>query len=265
MPILYSALVPHSPLLLPAIGKEARSSLQNTLTALEQVKSAIQEKNIETLVLLTVSDEHKKHGSLFRIILPPAYSAEFGEFGDLVTHWSSPSDMVLGTEIKNDLVRADIKTSYKSDPNLDYTAGVPLSLLVKEGGMNVLVITPAETDTVALFSAGRVIHATLQRSPKRIACIASGDLAHCTEKKATHEHYAKTCLPFDYMFLDAVQKKRSETLRAFNAADAEKLGACALPVSIVLRGILDGMHLSPHTLSYEAPFGVGYTATEFLS
>lgn len=264
MPILYSALVPHSPLLLPRIGKDSHASLADTTNAFERVKKILEEKNIETLVLLTTSDEHRKHSSLFRITVSQNYTAEFTEFGDLLTSWSSPSDTVLATEIKNDLAHAQIKTTFKSDPCLNYTAGVPLHLLVKEGGMNVLVISPAETDARALFRAGTVIHATLQRSAKRIACIASGDLAHCGEKKATHEHYAKTCLPFDYMFLDALQKKRSETLLEFNYVTAEKLGACALPVSLVLRGIIEGMEWQPNVLSYEAPFGVGYTVTEFV-
>ncbi len=265
MPIIYSALVPHSPLLLPRIGKDAHASLAKTTAALEKVKMTLEEKNIETLVLLTTADEHRKHSSLFRITVSQNYSAEFTEFGDLLTTWTSPCDAVLGTEIKNDLAHAQIKTTFKSEPCLNYTAGVPLHLLVKPGGMNVLVISPAETDAHSLFRAGTVIHATLQRSAKRIACIAGGDLAHCSEKNATHEHYAKTCLPFDYMFLDAVQKKRSETLRAFNYADSEKLGACALPVSLVLRGIIEGMEWQPNVLSYEAPFGVGYTVTEFMS
>ncbi|MBI4600254.1 hypothetical protein HY732_05045 [Candidatus Uhrbacteria bacterium] len=264
MPILYSALVPHSPLLIPTIGKDAHALLRGTSDALDSVKKTLEEKRIETVVLLTTSDEHRKHGSLFRIMLPQSYAADFAEFGDLITTWSAPSDTVLGTEIKNDLARARIKTNFKSDPNLDYTAGVPLALLVKSGTMNAVVIRPAETDNRSLFRAGTVIHAALQRSAKRIACIASGDLAHCGEKKASHEHYAKTCLPFDYLFLDALKKKHSESLLSFNYADSEKLGACALPVSLVLRGILEGMGWQPNTLSYEAPFGVGYTVTEFV-
>ncbi len=264
MPILYSALVPHSPLLLPTIGKDARDSLQSTITAMEQIKKTLLEKNIETLVLLTTADEHRKHGSFFRIVLPQKYTAEFGEFGDLITTWSSNTDAVLGTEIKNELIKAEIKTNYKSDPRLDYPAGVPLNLLVKRDSINVLVITPAETENDILFAAGSAIQTSLQQSSKRIACIASGDLAHCGVKKATHEHYAKTCLPFDYMFLDALQKNRSETLLAFNRSDAEKLGACALPVSLLLRGVLEGMQWQSQVLSYQAPFGIGHTVTEFL-
>jgi len=264
MPIVYSAIVPHSPLLLPTIGKDAYSTLQKTTDALATVRKAIEEKQVETLILLTTSDEHKKHSSLFRILLPTEYTAEFTEFGDLMTTWSCPSDTVLAAEAKNDLARAEIKTTFKSDSLLDYPAGVPLFTLVKEGSLKIIVIQPAEVDLQSLFAFGQILHSTFQSSQKRIACIASGDLAHCGKKKSTHEHYAKTCLPFDYMFLDALQKKRPEPLLSFDYKGSEKLGACALPVTVVLHGMLDQIDWTVSVLSYEAPFGVGYAVVEFL-
>lgn len=263
MPVVTNALLPHSPLLLPAIGKDSQSALHETLASFEHIKKELVEKGVEVVVLFTTSDEHKKHRKLFRIHLPAQYSAQFSSFGDLVTSAEFPSDPVLGTDIKNELLHANIKISYKSDPKLEYTAGVPLTLLLEKTSIKVIVIEPAEDDNQVLYDIGRVIASPLQRSSKKIACIASGDLARCAQKKS-HEHFATTCLPFNYIFLDAVQKKDPKALLEIDRKEAEKMGVCALPVSCVLRGVIDTLTWEANPLSYQAPFDVGYAAIEFI-
>ncbi len=262
MPLTYSALVPHSPILLPTIGKEKRSEIIKTVQAYELIQKKVTEHDIETILVLTTPDQHKKHGPKHRLCLSAEYITTFSDFGDIVTSHAFASDAVLGSEIKADLARAGQPVIFNSKNTLDYTSGIPLMLLATNQKMKVLVIQPAETELAALYAFGQIVCKSLQRSSRKIMCVASGDFARCIHKKE-HEHYSQRCMPFDFMLTDAIQKKTPESLLAFDRGEAEKLGACVLPVAVVLRGILDPLEWTARQISYEAPFGVGYGVIEF--
>lgn len=260
--IVSATLIPHSPLLLPSIAKDAHDKLTKTLEGLAALKSSLSHLGIDTVVLIKTPEQGRRRRTVFELQLAQQYSVDVSKFGDLVTKGSFACDTVLGTEIKGNIRDAHISLALTSNDYPEYTAGIPLLALFEGLPIKVVIVQPPDTDARTLFSFGCALTNTLQRSAKHIVCLAAGDCAHCMKKGKKEEH-EQTCLPFDYMFIDALQKKTSDALLSIKRGDIQRLNACAVQPSIVLRGILDSLSWSAHLLSYEAPFGVGYTVLEW--
>lgn len=250
--IVSAALIPHSPLLLPSIGKDAHDKLTKTLEGLAALKSSLSHLDVDTVVLIKTPERGRRRRTVFELQLAQQYTIDVSTFGDLTTKGSFACDTVLGTEIKGNIRDAHISLTLTSNDYPEYTAGIPLLALFEGLPIKVVIVQPPDTDAHTLFSFGCALTNTLQRSAKHIVCLAAGDCAH-----------AQMCLPFDYMFIDALQKKTPDALLSIKREDARKLNACAVQPSIVLRGIIDSLSWSAHLLSYEAPFGVGYTVLEW--
>lgn len=261
--IVSAALVPHSPLLLPTVGAEARENLAQTLSGLARLISSLREQSPDTVVLIKTPEHGRKRRTVFQLQVPQRYAVDVSQFGDLITKDEFSCDTVLGGELKNNFRDSSITLAYTSETALEYTASIPLMTLFRGTSVKVLVLQPPNTDFDTLYSFGARLTSTLQRPTKRIACLAAGDCAHCI-KKGKKEGYEHVCLPFDYMFLDALQKKSPNALRAIKREDVVRLNACAVSPSLVLRGMLDSLSWTARPLSYEAPFGVGYAVVEFL-
>lgn len=260
--IVSAALVPHTPLLLPSIGGDGRDSLKATLAGMAHLKESLVRIAPDTVMLIKTPERGRRRARVFHIQLPQSYTVELSQFGDLVTREEYLCDTVLGAELKENLRTTDIPVTYASDEQLEYTAGVPLLALFEKSPIKLLVIQPPRTDLQTLFAFGQRVTSTLQESPKKIVCLAAGDCAHCI-KKGKKEGYEHTCLPFDYMFNDAAQKKSPKALLAINHDEIATLNACAVEPTVLLRGILDAVSWQSRLISYEAPFGVGYSIIEF--
>lgn len=260
--IIAAGLVPHTPLLLPTLGKNAADALMQTSGAIEKLKESFSAQNLETVVLIKTPERGRRRRTMFQIQLPQNYRVDLSEFGDLVTQGTFVCDTVLGTELKNAARSAHVPLAYIGEEKLEYTASVPLLSLFGRQKVKVIVVQPPDTDGAALYAFGKALTAPLQESHKRVACIATGDCAHCV-RKGKKENHEQVCLPFDYMFLDALKKKSTDALLAMRREEISRLNACAVQPALVLRGIIDSLSWNAHLLSYEAPFGVGYTVLEY--
>lgn len=260
--IIAAGIVPHTPLLLPTLGKDAADALVKTSDAIEKLKNSFSAQNPETVVLVKTPERGRRRRTVFQIQLPQSYRVDLSEFGDLVTEGEFVCDTVLGTELKNNARVAHIPLSYISEEKLEYTASVPLLALFGTQKIKAIVVQPPDAESAMLYAFGKSLSAVLQESSKRIVLLAAGDCAHCV-RKGKKENHEQICLPFDYMFLDAMKKKSTDALLTMRREEISRLNACAIQPALVLRGIIDSLSWNAHLLSYEAPFGVGYTVLEY--
>lgn len=260
--IIVAGIVPHTPLLLPTVGKDVADALMQTSGAIEKLKESFSAQNPETVILIKTPERGRRRRTVFQIQLPQNYHVDLSEFGDLVTQGIFACDTVLGTELKNAARSAHVPLTYTGEEKLEYTASVPLLSLFGTQKIKTIVIQPPDTDGAALYAFGGALTSALQESQKRVVCIAAGDCAHCV-RKGKKESHEQICLPFDYMFLDALKKKSADALLAMRREEISRLNACAVQPSLVLRGIIDSLSWNAHLLSYEAPFGVGYAVLEY--
>lgn len=264
MPIRYSAIVPHSPVLLPGIGKDALQKLSQTILSLTTVRDHLKEKSIETIVILAPDDLRKKHTHTLFLHTAQSYEATFEEFGDLATKVTCAGDPLLADFIKRNLTD-DMHIKYATSPKLSYSAGVPLFHLLKGFVAKVLVITPPDRSLKSLFEIGKNLQKTLQESPRALAVIASGDLSRISEEQLMSDtsDIIEIIPALDQEFLTALKNDRIKKFFKMPRGHAEYADTCGIPVFALFFGIMDSMNVTQSILSYETPLHVGQLVAEY--
>ncbi len=262
MPIIYSAIVPHSPIFLPNLEETARNKVALSIQALTEIRTRLVELNPDTIFVIAPHDESKKREEQYTFHVPEHYKADFAEFGDIVTKTEYDSDIVLANQIKDKLTQEGIGVTYASDEKLDYSAGVPLEHIAKGLQVKVLVIHPPGKDLALIFADGSQIQKILQESPKRIVCIASADLSHCLTQEAPLA-FNQSGVELDAHIVQWIKTKRSKNFLTISPELIEEVGACGIPSIVLLLGILKQIKHATSLISYEDAVEVGHAVAEY--
>lgn len=260
--IVFAAIAPHSPLLLPTIGKEHQKKLKKTLTAYQLLEEDCYAAKPQTFVVLS------PHGAVardsFSLTIADPYRANLKEFGDLTTALTFRGNPSLIERIRALRYKdGGLPLSVVGDEALDYGAVVPLYFLTQHlKNASAVPLGDAHLSLQRHFEAGKLIGDVLQKSTSRIAVVASADLAH-TLTDAAPGGFSPAGKKFDEAVVQALRKDdRAKILKLEHQAKSAK--ACGLRVIAMLLGILDGMNCTPEPLSYEGPFGVGYLTVRYV-
>ncbi len=260
MPIIFSAITPHSPILIPSIGKENLSRLKATKSAMEKLEEDLRANDPDTI--LVISPHGLTQQDAFTINLNPEFEANFEEFGDFTTKLRFNGDVGLTYKIRE---RLETKAPLQliSEPNLDYGSSIPLSLLTgKLPDVKIIPLHYCGLDLQAHFKFGQLLKREFMVSNNKTAIIASGDLSHRLSKDAP-AGYSPKGKKFDKKIIDYLAKRKTAELLEMDRHLIAEAGECGLKSIVILLGILGGINYEPKMLSYEAPFGVGYLVMNF--
>jgi len=260
MPLTYSAIIPHSPLLIPEIGKENTPRLKNTLKSYEKIKAEIAEHQIETIIIIS------PHGPIqentFSINLAPEYQYNFESFGNFSIKGAFKNDIGLVHHIRENL-ETKAKLQLITEPFLDHGTSIPLRLLLAETSeVKIIPLYYSGLGNNDHFEFGKILQETLFHYPEKIAVLASGDLSHCHTKDAPLG-YSPRAKKFDKKLIDLIQSHRTKDILKIETETIIEIHECGLRSILILLGILDGINYKTNTLSYEAPFGIGYLCADF--
>ncbi len=259
--IVFAAMTPHTPLLLPSVGKDARQKLSATVEAMERLGDELYASMPDTVVIL--SAHAIQHDNAFSANLHDPYRVDLAEFGDLATSRSYHANPGLVDAIQRAIRREGLPFTLDSNPTLDYGAAVPLlALLPETSRVRVVPLSYGGLGAKEQFAFGRKLKDILGNRPERVAILASGDLAHCLSSDAPAGFRPEGTV-FDETVLQAVRQMSPSQLLAMDQVTVEASAECAYRPLLVLMGILDGNHVRPEILSYEHPFGVGYLVAQF--
>lgn len=255
MSIVFAAVTPHSPVLLPSIGKEHLKKLRKTVTALKRLEQELYATHPETILIIS------PHGAVeaghFTLDINERYVCDLKEFGVMDANMSFRADMRLASALKEQLEDRGVPLMLRSTSGLDYGAAIPLSYLTAHmPSVAILPISPSRMPPKAQFEFGQAIQETLLHANRRVAVIASADLSHRLTRSAP-AGYSPFGKKFDQKILDIFSERKFSALLSFEPELAEKAAQCGLPVLTILAGILDKMDAVPELLSYESPFGIG--------
>ncbi len=260
MSIVFSAIVPHSPILIPSIGKENLELLKSTELAFKKLEEDLRSSDVESIVI--ISPHGAVQSNSFSMNLSPEFTADFEEFGDLTTKMKLAGDIGLAHKIRERMeTRAPLQMI--SDPNLDYGSGVPLYLLAKNmPNIKIIPLYYSGLDLEAHFKFGQLLKREFMVNQERIAVIASGDLSHKLTKDAP-AGYSPRAKKFDKKLIENLVNQKTGDILKMKGDFIAEISECGLKSILILLGILDGMKYHPEMLSYEAPFGVGYLTMNF--
>jgi AmmeMemoRadiSam system protein B len=260
MSIVFSAITPHPPLLIPTIGKENLARLRATENSFKKLEEDLYSSKAETIFIIS------PHGSFlpnsFSINLSPEYYANFEEFGDFATKQKYSGNIGLAHKIRESM-ETTVPLCLVSSSEIDHGISVPLFLLTAH--LPKIKIIPAYysgLNLTAHFQFGQNLKKELMASKERIAVIASGDLSHKLNKNSP-AGYSPKASRFDKKIIKHLTEKKVKEILKFKDDYLEEVSECGLRSIVILLGIMEGVNCEPRILSYEAPFGVGYLTMNY--
>lgn len=263
MPLVFAAITPHPPLLIPEVGQSDRERVKKTVTALESLGSLIDEADPEVLII--ISPHNLIYPDAFNVNAMANLCGDFGQFNAPEISFTFKNDLDLASKIIKKADENSIKVvpynNEKTVFELDHGTLVPLYFLTRElPQVKVLPIAYSFLDKIDHFSFGQLLGDIFKNYPKRVAFIASGDMSHRLLENGPGKEAGQK---FDQIVVNSLKNNDPLEILEIDQNTRELAGECGYNSIITLLGVLDKDNYQPKVLSYEGPFGVGYLVCNF--
>ncbi|MEK7459028.1 MAG: class III extradiol dioxygenase subunit B-like domain-containing protein [Patescibacteria group bacterium] len=260
--IVFAAHVPNSPLLLPSISGDRIGAVTKTRDALEELAELLYVTKPDTIVL--VSDHPTMYTDAFSISVSDPYVCDLADVGDLGYAKTYHPDFALIDKLQRDLRALEQSVTLTTDERLNFASAIPLDFLAAQlPHVRIVPLSPCDMTPKEHFVFGQALKHTLHASDKRVAIVSAGDTAHTLTDFAPgglHDDGAT----YDAALRTMVEHQNAAGLLQMDEDVIKNAQESAYRKLLVLFGTLDGMRVTPETLSYESPFGVGYLVVNFV-
>ena len=263
MSIVAAYVVPHPPLIVPAVGHGQERAIQATVDAYEEVARRIAAHAPDTIVV--VSPHAPLYYDCFHVSTGDAAHGDMGRFDAWEAAMNVPCDPSFSAAVSA-CARArgvPICGSGMRDGELDHATFVPLHFVNERYAGYRLVrvglsgLTPADHREV-----GRCIAEAACDLDRTCVLVASGDLSHKLKEDGPYG-FAPEGPVFDRTVTGLLDEGDLEGLFSIDAAFRDAAAECGLGSFQIMAGALDGVPATHELLSYEGPFGVGYAVAAF--
>lgn len=256
--IVKAIMVPHPPLAVHEVGHGEEEKISDTLTAYRQAVSALADSRPQTVIVL--SPHALMYRDYFNVSSGREAYGDLGRFRAGMVAFEKEYDEEFTHTLSERLYEEGFPggTEYDNDPRLDHGTMVPLYFLDQ-------VFTDYRLVRIGLsglplpmhYRLGMYIAETAAKLNRRIAVIASGDLAHCQKKDGPYG-FRPEGPAYDERIMKTMGSAAFDELFAYPPAFLDAAMECGHRAFVIMAGILDGLAVTPHVLSHEATFGVGY-------
>jgi len=266
MALVFAALSPHPPVLLPKIGGPQTEQVKKTVRALNKLAQNFNQSQPNTLLI--ISPHALVYPDRMNVCGMKNLQGDFSAFGTDSYLFRFENDQELAFEIDQEANQAGINTLLYDNGapfyTLDHGTLVPLYFLTQhlKYKLKLVPIAYSFQDEQTHFRFGQVIQKVIQKTNKRVAVVASGDLSHYLSASPSQEQY-QAGLEFDQKIQEYLKKQNIQAILDFDEEFLEQAGECGYRSILILLGILSGLKWETEILSYECPFGVGYLVAQF--
>jgi len=260
MSLIFSAIVPHPPLIIPSVGKKNAVKLKKTAAAYKKLEDDLYASQPDTIII--ISPHGCVYENSFCLNQSPEFIANMESFGDFSVKSTLTGNVMLTHKIRERLEsRAPVQMVTES--KLDYGSSVPLLLLTPHlPKIKIIPVYYSGLSLLANFEFGQLLKREILVSKDRIAIVASGDLSHRLSKESP-AGYCRQGKKFDKKVIELLSPLNTRELLKIDSEFVHEACECGLKSIAMLLGILDGIKARPELLSYESPFGIGYMVMEF--
>ncbi|MBP9732039.1 MAG: MEMO1 family protein [Candidatus Magasanikbacteria bacterium] len=262
MPLVFGAIVPHSPVLVPSIGGSDRDKVIETIEALSTLEENLYLSKPHLIIIFT--PHFQAHSDTFAVNAHTKFTSSFEEFGDHSLRREFTGSPDFAAKIAHTASRENIPLKLVSEEKLDHGSTVPLYSLVGHlPQVKVLPIGPCDLDSKTHLNFGNLIKEACMDSDKRIALIASANLSHgiTTDSPAGFRESGKK---FDEKIIELLQSRNTSGIATLDPAFVESAAETGYKPLLMLLGSLKNINYEFKHLAYEHPFGVGYLTAEFV-
>jgi len=263
MPLSMAFIVPHPPIILPEVGRGEEKKIKKTTDAYREIAARIAHYRPETIIITSphaalyadyfhISPGKRAHGDLRR----------FGVFNvSIETEYDEDFVKALSLIAEEDGIPAG--TMGERDKTIDHGTLIPLYFINQVySGYKTVRIGLSGLDPIEHYRFGRCIQKAIEKTERKVAFIASGDLSHRLKEDGPYG-YVPEGPKFDKMVTDAMKTGDFLSFLTFDPLFCEAAAECGLRSFIIMSGALDGKSVKPELLSYEGTFGVGYAVSAF--
>jgi aromatic ring-opening dioxygenase LigB subunit len=256
--IRFAAITPHPPIIIPTIGRSNLNLCRKTVNAMKTASEKFRSVKADTIVL--VSPHGPVQYDKFVINYSSALRGDLSSFGDY-RKFVFENDREIIDEIVAAEKSASLPTGLARELELDHGALVPLHYLINEKDLSynprLIHMSFSMLPLDYHYRFGEVLGKVLQASPRIISFIASGDLSHRVTPEAP-AGYSPQGRVFDKKLVELIKQKNTKGVLNLDPFFVEEAGECGLRSIVILLGVLSALRWEVKSLSYEAPFGVGY-------
>jgi len=254
MSLVYAAVVPHAPLLVPAIAKKNAALLDQTrqqLNCLAQECYAVQPD-----VLIVITPHGPVIGENIVAMLADEHRGSFRDFGDIQTKVRLPGAVGFTHRLKERAAAEHIMMLLQTVSELDYGSAIPLLfLLPHQPRPRVLPLAVSSECRGQLVRFGHVLYDFIQQQPERVALIASADLSRDHPTTVTARNHTAE----ERRFSQALTKLEIGPLED-QRNDPRTCGLIPLLLFIVT---LQSVRAKAKIHTMEAPFAVGQMTVSY--
>ena len=263
MSILGAVIVPHPPLIIPAVGRGREQEVQTTIDAYRA--AAKQAADWEPEVLIVTSPHQIMYADYFHISPGRGVTGDMSAFGASETKMVVEYDAPLRDEIFRcgEAAGLQVGTLGQRDPYLDHGTFVPLYFL-REAGVDCLILRIGLSGFSPLdhYRLGQCIAQAVEALGRRAVFVASGDLSHKLRDDGPYG-FAPEGPEFDRQVTEAMAAGDFLRFLTMDLPLCERAAECGLRSFQIMAGALDGRAVESKLLSYEGVTGVGYGVATF--
>ena len=263
MSIVGAIIVPHPPVILPTVGRGREREVQATIDAYHSAARRVAAWGPEALV---VSSPHTvMYADYFHISPGKAAVGSMAAFGAPETRLRTEYDIDLRREVIRLAEAAGLPagTLGERDAALDHGTFLPLYFL-REAGVDCPILRVGLSGLSPLdhYRLGECVAQAAENLGRRVAYIASGDLAHKLRDDGPYG-FAPEGPAFDEQVTTAMARGSFLDFLTMDPGLCERAGECGLRSFQMMAGALDGVPVRAELLSHQGNFGVGYAVAVF--
>ena len=263
MPILAGFMVPHPPLIVPAVGRGGEEEIIETTKAYERVADEIAALKPETIII--TSPHSIMYADYFHISPRDSARGSFINFGAPEVSFREEYDTELVEAICDLAEESDFPagTMGERDRSLDHGTMVPLFFIEqKYRTFKLIRIGLSGLPLTDHYKFGQMIAKAVEQTGGRVVIVASGDLSHKLQDYGPYG-YAPEGPEYDSRIMDVMGRGAFGELLDFDEGFCDRAAECGHRSFVIMAGAMDGKAVKAQTYSHQDVTGVGYGIGSF--
>lgn len=263
MSIVGAFMVPHPPMIVPAVGRGGEKEIAETTRAYEQVAAEIAALAPETII---ISSPHTVMYADYFHLSPGAFArGSFDRFGAGSVSFREEYDQALAQQVAAICQEESFPAGFlgEKDSRLDHGVMVPLYFIrEKYTNFRIVRLGLSGLPLTDHYRLGQIIARAVEKTGRRTVYVASGDLSHKLQDYGPYG-FAKEGPEYDERIMDVCGRAAFGELFDFDETFCEKAAECGHRSFVIMAGALDGLSLRAKALSHQDVTGVGYGICTF--
>ena len=258
MGIKAAYMVPHPPLIVPAVGRGGEKDITETTRAYERVAEHIAKIAPDTIII--TSPHSVMYADYFHISPGTGSAGDFARFGAPQVSFDVDYDTEFVERLEKLLKQNKFPagTQGERERELDHGTMVPLYFIrkhYKEG--KIIRIGLSGLPLADHYKLGMFIKQVAEELGRNAVFVASGDLSHKLQDYGPYG-FDPAGPVYDKRIMEAASKADFGAMLEFDEDFLDKAAECGHRSFVIMAGAFDGVDVKPEVLSHQDVTGVGY-------